>query len=305
MGRSLDKPQALSFGTFVQAAYAMYRRDPANLRPAPQPGDIPDGYELGAWIHMTDFLFDVTKVKFYGIVAYSKANPDARVIAIRGTEGAIEWFDDAAALPVPFRQVPGAGRVAYGFDKIYDTLNVVPCPLPGERLLAAETAPKPFAGSFGEQLEQLALMREAARRTLSGPPAIKTEEMARPPRPTVVTAHSLGAALATLFVMENAARATFEIETLCTFASPRVGNLEFARRFDQLPVTSWRIVNSLDVVPRLPPHIPMVLEYDHVDTAYPFRSSDFARNSLLCWHTMETYLHWLDNQYPLLTECKK
>jgi predicted lipase len=305
MGQQLDKPLALFYGKFVQAAYTMYRhpQGPDPLRPAP--AGIPDGYELGAWIQMTDFIFDVTEVKFYGIVAHSKADPDARVIAIRGTEGAIEWFDDAAALPVPFRQVPGAGRVAYGFDKIYNTLNVVPCPLPGERLLTAEAAPKPFAGSFGEQLEQLALMHEASRRTLSGAPAIRTEETVRPPRPTVVTAHSLGAALATLFVMENAARGQFEIETLCTFASPRVGNLEFARRFDQLPVNSWRIVNSLDVVPKIPPHIPMVLEYDHVDTAYPFRSSDFARNSLLCWHTMETYLHWLDNRYSLLPECMK
>jgi predicted lipase len=303
MGLQLDKQQALFYGKFVQAAYAMYRHNPHELRP--QPAEIPDGYELGAWIHMTDFLFDVTEVKFYGIVAHSKTNPDARVIAIRGTEGAIEWFDDAAALPVPFRQVPGAGRVAYGFDKIYDTLIVVPCPLPGERLLTAEAAPKPFEGSFGEQLEQLALMREAARRTPSGAPTITTEQTVRPPRPTVVTGHSLGAALATLFVMENAARQTFEIETLCTFASPRVGNLEFARRFDQLPVNSWRIVNSLDVVPRLPPHIPIVLEYDHVDTQYKFRSSDFARNSLLCWHTMETYLHWLDAEYALLPECRR
>ncbi len=297
MGRDLDKSEAFFYGRFVLAAYKMFKnQNPDPLRPAPD--GIPDGYELAAWIHMSDFLFDTKEPKFYGIVVREIKNPDSRIIAIRGTEGAIEWIDDAAALPVPFRQVPSAGRVAYGFDKIYDSLKVVPSLLPEDRAMGPETA-APLAGSFGEQLHQLALRREAARRGR----AMRADE-ARPSRPTVVTGHSLGSALATLFVLENDARRRFEVATLCTFASPRVGNLEFARRFDQLPITSWRIVNSLDVVPRLPPHIPMVLEYDHVDTEYSFRSSDFARNSLLCWHTMETYLHWLDPTFALLPECK-
>jgi len=297
MGRDLDKSEAFFYGRFVLASYKMFKnQNPDPLRPAPD--GIPDGYELGAWIHMSDFIFDSKEPKFYGIVVREIKNPDSRIIAIRGTEGALEWIDDAAALPVPFRQVPNAGRVAYGFDKIYDSLKVVPSPLPEDRALGPETAAA-LAGSFGEQLHQLASRREAARRGRG----LRADE-ARPSRPTVVIGHSLGSALATLFVMENDARRRFEVGTLCTFASPRVGNLEFARRFDQLPITSWRIVNSLDVVPKLPPHIPMVLEYDHVDTEYSFRSSDYAKNSLLCWHTMETYLHWLDPTFALLPECK-
>jgi len=297
MGRDLDKREAFFYGRFVLAAYKMFKnQNPDPLHPAPD--GIPDGYELGAWIHMSDFLFDSKEPKFYGIVVREIKNPDSRIIAIRGTEGAIEWIDDAAALPVPFRQVPSAGRVAYGFDRIYDSLKVVPSPLPEDRALGPEAA-SPLAGSFGEQLHQLASHREAARRGRG----LRADEE-RPSRPTVVIGHSLGSALATLFVMENDARRRFEVATLCTFASPRVGNLEFARRFDLLPITSWRIVNSLDVVPKLPPHIPMVLEYDHVDTEYSFRSSDFAKNSLLCWHTMETYLHWLDPTFALLPECQ-
>lgn len=286
MGRDLNKSEAFFYGRFVLAAYKMFKnQNPDPLRPAPD--GIPDGYELAAWIHMTDFIFNTKEPKFYGIVVREVNNPDSRIIAIRGTEGAIEWFDDSAALPVPFRQVPSAGRVACGFDRIYDSLKVVPSPLPEDRALGPEAA-TPLAGSFGEQLHQLASRREAARRGR----ALRTDE-ARPLRPTIVTGHSLGSALATLFVLENDARRRFEVGTLCTFASPRVGNLEFARRFDQLPITSWRIVNKRDVVPKLPPHIPMVLEYDHVDTKCEFCSSDFARNSFLCWHTMETYLHWL------------
>jgi hypothetical protein len=301
MGQPLDKQLALFYGKFVQAAYTMFRRDPSQLRPEPQAGDIPDGWELGAWIHMSDFILSEKELEFYGIVCRKIDSPDTRIIAIRGTEGAIEWIDDAAALPTPFRQVPDTGRVAGGFDRIYSSLKVVKRRLAEDNALAAAgtaAAQESFEGSFAEQLDQVATSRELARgkrRRVDEP---------RPPRPMVVTGHSLGSALATLFVMENASKKKFDITTSCTFASPRVGTLEFARAFDLLPINSWRIVNTLDVVPKLPPHIPVVLEYDHVDTAYAFKSSDFAKNSLVCWHAMETYLHWLDASYALRPECK-
>jgi predicted lipase len=302
MGQPLDKQLALFYGKFVQAAYTMFRnKNPDPLRP--EPDGIPEGWELGAWIHMSDFVLNFKEPEFYGIVCREIANQDSRIIAIRGTEGAIEWIDDAAALPTPFRQVPDTGRVASGFDRIYSSLKVVKRRLAEDGAAAAVAAGTPavqetFGGSFAEQLDQLASSRELARgkrRSLAE---------ARPTRPMVVTGHSLGSALATLFVMENASKHKFDITTSCTFASPRVGTLEFARAFDLLPINSWRIVNTLDVVPKLPFHIPVVLEYDHVDTAYSFKSSEFAKNSLVCWHAMETYLHWLDATYGLRPECK-
>jgi hypothetical protein len=303
MGQPLDPKKALFCGRFVQAAYTMFRRDPSQLRPEPQAGDIPDGWELGAWIHMSDFILNLKELEFYGIVCREIDKPDSRIIAIRGTEGAIEWIDDAAALPTPFRQVPSAGRVARGFDTIYSSLKVVKRKLAEDRRLeatapATSPAPETFGGSFAEQLDQLAITREIARGVR------RSADEARRPRPMVVAGHSLGAALTTLFVMENDSKRKFDITTSCTFASPRVGNLEFARAFDQLPIDSWRIVNTLDIVPKLPPHIPLLLEYDHVDTASPFSSSAFAKNSLVCWHAMETYLHFLDESYPVGQECK-
>ena len=299
MGQLLDSQKAFFVGQFVQAAYTMFSnpQSPGPLRP--EPAGIPDGYELGAWIHMSDFVLDVVEPKFYGIVAHSLNEPDSRVIAIRGTEGAIEWIDDAFAIPVPFRQVPSAGRVAAGFDKIYTTLKVVKRHLPGGTAKPEVPATETFSGSFAEQLEQLALSREAER----GVVASYAEGRPRPKRPTMVTGHSLGAALATLFVMENDAKRKFDINSLCTFASPRVGNMEFVHLFNLLPIDSWRIVNTRDVVPKLPPHVPILLDYDHVDTVYPFDSSTFAKNSLLCWHTLETYLHWLDPSCALLPQC--
>src|SRR5579863_4663601 len=190
---------ALSYGKFVLAAYGMFKnpQGPDPLRP--EPAGIPPGYELGAWIHMSDFILDAAEPKFYGIVVHSEANPDTRIIAIRGTEGAVEWIDDAAALPVPFRQVPDAGKVAYGFDKIYSTMTVVKRHLPATATRAESTGPETFSGSFAEQLEQLAISREAER----GLAAPSADGRIRPKRPTIVAAHSLGGALSTLLVMEN------------------------------------------------------------------------------------------------------
>lgn len=298
MGQPLDRPTAFFYGQFVKAAYKMFENtNPDPLKP--EPAHIPAGYELGAWIHMSDFVLDIVDPKFYGIVAHKVDDPDSRVIAIRGTEGALEWIDDAAAILVPFRQVPSAGRVAYGFDKIYSTLKVVKYTPPGARAQVAEAAQETFSGSFGDQLEQLAISREAERGVQ---PAA---ERARVQRPTIVAGHSLGSALTTLFVMENDSKGKFDISTLCTFASPRVGNMAFVNAFNQLPITSWRIVNTRDVVPKVPLHVPFLFDYGHVDVAYPFDSSLFAKNSLECWHSMDTYMHWLDDTHPLKTGCTK
>jgi predicted lipase len=250
---------------------------------------------------MSDFILNAEEPKFYGIVVHNLQDPNSRIIAIRGTEGAIEWLDDAAAIPVPFRQVPSAGRVAGGFDKIYASLKVVKYRLPGAVAPAAAGLPETYSGSFAEQLEQLAISREVER----GFTAPSKEARARPQRPTVVTAHSLGSALATLFVMENDDKRKFDLSAHCTFASPRVGDTEFVHRFNQLPIDSWRIVNSKDVVPKLPFRIPFLLDYGHVDTETSFDSSKFAKNNLVCWHSMDTYLHSLDSSHPLLPECVK
>lgn len=299
MGQALDARKAFFYGKFVQAAYEMFKH-PGGDPLRPEPVGVPEGYEVGAWIHMSDFILNFNKPEFYGIVAHEISNPDARIIAIRGTEGALEWIDDAMAIPKRFGQVPSAGRVACGFDRIYKSLRVVKRRLPSEvpaEIRGAAAEPEMYEGSFGEQLESLALSREAAR----GVRAAGGEK--RRARPTEVAGHSLGGALATLFVMENSVKREFDIGACCTFASPRVGNKEFVRAFDQLPITSWRIVNRLDVVPKFPPRIPVLLDFEHVESEQAFESSGFAKKNLLCYHVLETYLHWLDERYPLRAKC--
>jgi triacylglycerol lipase len=297
MGNPLDNQKAVFYGQFVLAAYTMF--EAKNVDPLrPEPVGIPAGWEVGAWIHMSDFVLNDETMKFYGIVVHSLEDPSSRIIAIRGTEGAVEWLDDAACILVPFRQVPSAGRVSFGFDKIYSTMKVVKRPIVAVDAAAEAAVPETYSGSFAEQLEQLAIHREAARGLAKSEVAGK-----RPRRPTVVTAHSLGGALATLFAMENDDKGKFDLSALCTFASPRVGNLEFIHLFNQLPIDSWRIANQRDLVTKVPPHIPVLLDYEHVDVGYLFDSATFAKKSLTCYHSMETYLHWLDPTVKLATEC--
>lgn len=64
------------------------------------------------------------------------------------------------------------------------------------------------------------------------------------PRPWIFAGHSLGGALATI------AGVVHRPDLVCTFGAPRVGNARFAGL--QETISLWRIVNDLDVVPRLP-----------------------------------------------------
>ena len=114
MGRPLVNSEAILYGKLVQGAYAIFRRDATNLRPEPRAGDLPDPYEFVAWIRMSDFIPGHTEPRFYGYIARNKNTQDDFAVAIRGTEGLVEWWDDASAYMVPFAQVPHAGRVATG-----------------------------------------------------------------------------------------------------------------------------------------------------------------------------------------------
>jgi triacylglycerol lipase len=90
-----------------------------------------------------------------------------------------------------------------------------------------------------------------------------------------VTGHSLGASLATLAAPDLARATRFAAPLLYNFASPRTGDPVFAALVDELP-TSWRVVNTNDEVPKLPPAVAFVVEngeqklyfYEHIDSAY-------------------------------------
>lgn len=81
-----------------------------------------------------------------------------------------------------------------------------------------------------------------------------------------VTGHSLGAALAVLAIPDVIEHTQFKNPVMYNFAGPRAGNSGFANLYDGYGITSWRVFNTNDVVPNLPP---TELSYVHVDSGEP------------------------------------
>ncbi|GAM26207.1 hypothetical protein SAMD00019534_093820, partial [Acytostelium subglobosum LB1] len=78
----------------------------------------------------------------------------------------------------------------------------------------------------------------------------------------VVTGHSLGGALATL-CMADVVEWFSALPTMSyTFGSPRVGNIIFEEYYNSIQPNTWRVVNQKDIVPHVPPQIP--IQYHHV-----------------------------------------
>ncbi|MGA3302330.1 MAG: lipase family protein [Methylovirgula sp.] len=280
---AFDPKLALLYGGFVQAAYSMYNADTANLTPEPSP-DFPSGYQLIAWVHMSDYLFNATnksnRPEFYGMVAEGIADPNSVVLAIRGTEGGKEWMDDLDAGGMTHFMVSNPGDVGLGWKQLYDTTEIIEI---------AEAGGKPASlkskGSVSAQVKTL-LEHRAAKNNAT--------------HMIGITGHSLGAALATLYAAENALVHRVPIQSLYTFASPRVGDIDFANTFNRLGLESWRVVNKPDWVPNLP----LIGFYKHVDTEKEFDSNGKAYQSLPCNHSLTTYLHLIDPTFPLESQCR-
>src|SRR5260370_2397293 len=120
MSRALDKQEAILYGRFVNAAYAMFKRDRTLLQPEPAPGDIPHPYELVAWLNMSDFLFWWREIpQFYGFIARHGQQKHNFVLAIRGTEGMVERLDDFPARLLPVPPVPLAATLRRRVYKMY------------------------------------------------------------------------------------------------------------------------------------------------------------------------------------------
>jgi len=87
MNRPLNTQEAVLYGRFIVAAYTMFARNRALLEPEPEADDLPDPYELVAWINMSDFAFSDEVPKFYGILARHSVQKHNFVLAIRDYYG--------------------------------------------------------------------------------------------------------------------------------------------------------------------------------------------------------------------------
>ena len=93
-----------------------------------------------------------------------------------------------------------------------------------------------------------------------------------------ITGHSLGAAIATLAALDIATNTAFTQPHVYTYASPRVGNFDFANMYNQTIHHSLRVVNTNDLIPHFPPTaIPFLpITYRHVEKKYPIGFQNFS-----------------------------
>jgi Lipase (class 3) len=250
---------------------------------AAQPYDQVAAVQYGLLIEAVYFTFVETSPQFYGVIAQSVTDSTKFVLALRGTEGRIEWFNNfTSVFKVPFR-VPGCGSISYGFNRIYDTMEIIDATPPAAGAAARVAGSLRAAGSFSQQTA--ALVRRHA------PAQPQGVEAAHRFTSIDVTAHSLGGALATLYVLENAKEDKIPNQVLYTFASPMVGDTVFAAAFDALGLTSWRIVNEPDLVPKAPGEF---FGYQHIGVEKAYDSTGIAQANPPCCHAMATYLALID-----------
>jgi hypothetical protein len=239
---------------FVQFAYNMFKL--GGLTPAPDPGIAAAGYQLIYWLNAKD----IGTPSFYGYLAQSTANPADLVLAVRGTEDTKEWLLDFAAIPV---HMTGIGFVALGFLSIFNTFVLV--------------------DSSGASLH----LTDAATKL----------NAATPIQSLNVVGHSLGAALSTLAAVQlatsNPSGVGPKVASL-TFASPRVGLLDFASHFNHTVKTSYRVWNSLDLVPEVPtfPYIHVSGKGDELVQSHEQLGQ--LAFSPACEHHLSSYLWLLD-----------
>jgi hypothetical protein len=281
---------ATLLGQFVEAAYAMFQANPGDPTPPPSP-NFPAGYNLVAGIEMRDFIIGSTEHLFYGFIAQSTTAANQFVAAFRGTVGGVEWWDDFNSIVLtPFR-VPGCGSVGAGFARIYNTIALVAYP-------SAAAPNTPLAER--SLSSRGSLSRQVAALVSRHGPAAPEGKAAAPPVSISVTGHSLGSALACLYVLENAKTNKLPTPSVCTFASPRVGDRAFVTAFNGLNLTSSRFAIDQDLVPQLPPE---PFGFRHVNTLRTLNATGKVQPNFSCWHALTSYLSLVDPSLPPAPAC--
>jgi hypothetical protein len=280
--RSLNRAAAVQYAMLVEEAYWMFENDSSGTAQPPPRSPFPvPGYKFVTWVQMKNPLFDPNpSYAFYGMIAQSTTDPDKFVLAIRGTDSYQEMLQDLWAIWLVDWDF---GKVGFCFSEIYKTMRIV-LPIP---------IPIPPPGTFAHQVAAVVQHAAAAAR----PPSAKVKRDIS----VVVTGHSLGAALGTLYVAQNAHAKLLTNPLICTFGSPRVGDPEFVRNFNRLRMTSSRIVNEYDPIPDLPPEI---FGFKHIKGLQSNKMTTEVVPHPVCFHHIKTYQHLLDARRPLSQECR-
>jgi len=278
----MDLNQAVLFGQAVNAAYAVPPND-LNNRAGTNIQVGATNYEVVTTIYANDLSTDVNPERgkarvSIGLILQAAGAGDV-VIAVRGTQGYMEWIHDAQFLLVPCPFMSSAGNTEDGFTSMYRSMRI------GE---------DPTSNTVTQAMTPASFKRPVTSVTICG--------------------HSLGGALATLLALDVAVNSPF-FPTAFTYASPRTGDPQFVRTYNHLVPNTVRIANRLDVVPNLP--FPPL--YEHVlgefplnpvkVTLFPFSVTPLLDPNVVCLHILTSYLHLLSQQaggavLPLDDNCK-
>lgn len=280
----MDLNSAIQYGQLIKAAYAV---PPENLTNRAgeviQAGLVAGGstFEVITTIYANDLATDMAPLRNSKVVSIGlilQAATGGAVIALRGTEGIMEWIQDARFLTVPCPFLPGAGNTEDGFTAMYQSLAI---------------SPSSGATSVVRSLAGLQWKSKVTSLTICG--------------------HSLGGALATLLAADVAANGgdPFKVATVYTYASPKTGDPLFVSAYNHLVPDTSRIANRLDLVPKLP--LPPL--YDHVLGLFDLNPvklgippTVLVKCDIPCEHFLNSYLFLLSGLaggkvLPLDTQC--
>jgi Lipase (class 3) len=263
---------AIQYALLVKIAESV---DPTGSYGADEISEITNaGYTFLQTLYGDDLATDIDShlgdVVTFGFLAVSAAKE--LVAVIRGTDTILEWLHDASYLMVPTPITGAHGFSEDGFTAVYRSLRI--------------------GQSNG---------------TLSAKDSVKSYIDTGAATNVTVCGHSLGGALATYLTLDVGLNTSFRTPTAYTYASPRTGDHNFAGSFNAAIPSCYRVANRQDLVPKLPPILP--LPYEHVNTQYELNPPPNAINPTIpCMHHLTTYL-WLmsqltgSNAYSLDPDC--
>jgi hypothetical protein len=265
----MDLKTVIQFARLVNAAYAVI---PSNTTNAAGTALSVGGtnYTVVDTIYCNDLATDINPLRgdsivSIGLVLQAEGTGDV-VLAVRGTEGIMEWVQDARFCLVSCPIAAGAGNTEDGFTAMYNSFRIGSDPK-GSAPLCSALATLPFP--------------KAVIATTS----------------VTICGHSLGGALATLLALDVAANTIFKNPTVYTYASPRTGDNAFTAFYNHMVPNTIRVANRVDLVPKLP----MPPLYDHVSTPSelnpvqltPLPPKILVKPTFACAHILDTYLYLL------------
>lgn len=229
-------------------------------------------YNVVTTFYGNDLATDANPERAAQIVSFGFVAQDAAgnaVIATRGTEGILEWVQDARFLMVKCPVLVGAGNTEDGFTSVYQSLRITQDPQ-SPRLVAS--------------LGKMAFPKPVTSLTICG--------------------HSLGGALVTLCGLDAAANSPFQHPVVYSYASPRTGDSMFAQTYNQVVPNTFRFANRLDIVPKVPLRPP----FEHVLGLFDLNPKLDVKLDILCQHHLTTYLFLMSRlgggtQLPLDGDC--